>query len=197
MIRRPPRSTPYPTLFPYTTLFRSPRRANRAGWRPRRDSPRPSRSPGTRRRRSAEHTSELQSHSEISYAVFCLKKKRPGRRGRGPRGGTNRCRRRPVHSPTTPTGRSRSSRSRQAARRTRACFCFNDPATTEIYTLSYTLSLHDALPIFFIAADGRPGMDAHAVADRATVADKEDQKSTRLHSSHIQKVPMPSSARKK
>src|ERR1051326_9275730 len=66
MIRRPPRST----LFPYTTLFRSivscckilgkpPRRFDRT----------------LPMRRSEEHTSELQSHSFISYAVFCLKKK--------------------------------------------------------------------------------------------------------------------------
>src|SRR5210317_72930 len=68
MIRRPPRSTPYPTLFPYTTLFRSPGLMIVFG--------------GTiattfikfKMGRSEEHTSELQSHSEISYAVFCLKK---------------------------------------------------------------------------------------------------------------------------
>src|SRR5210317_1453940 len=35
------------------------------------------------RRRSEEHTSELQSHSEISYAVFCLKKKNKGDKNRG------------------------------------------------------------------------------------------------------------------
>src|ERR1051326_5930117 len=89
MIRRPPRST----LFPYTTLFRSIAgygssplvsyegqgiyfldRVRPGGWR------------------SEEHTSELQSHSFISYAAFF----------------------------------------------------FNDTATTEIYTLS----LHDALPIY-------------------------------------------------
>src|SRR3546814_1310412 len=93
MIRRPPRSTRTDTLFPYTTLFRSP----------------PScRGPGRRRigeqadadvlglenllavafdpavgdaeiqlARSEEHTSELQSLMRISYAVFCLKKKNP------------------------------------------------------------------------------------------------------------------------
>src|SRR5210317_2546230 len=69
MIRRPPRSTPYPTLFPYTTLFRSPRWWIGAPRAP----PRPT-------WRSEEHTSELQSHSEISYAVFCLKKKKKQQR---------------------------------------------------------------------------------------------------------------------
>src|SRR3546814_6269644 len=100
MIRRPPRSTRTDTLFPYTTLFRSypklgafniqwrevPERrilswrkpkgiltqqgmTNNAG---RHDEwyvgfPRP---------RSEEHTSELQSLMRISYAVFCLKKKK-------------------------------------------------------------------------------------------------------------------------
>src|SRR5213595_4034047 len=72
MIRRPPRSTQLRTLFPYTTLFRSvPTRAGRPVPRPRRD-------PG--RHRSEEHTSELQSPSVISYAVFCLKKKKQNHR---------------------------------------------------------------------------------------------------------------------
>src|SRR2546430_7881243 len=70
MIRRPPRST----LFPYTTLFRSsscPRaRAASTIARPRNFVP-----PRIRSLRSEEHTSEL-SHSQISYAVFCLKKKK-------------------------------------------------------------------------------------------------------------------------
>src|SRR2546422_2182701 len=65
MIRRPPRST----LFPYTTLFRSPARGSGAG---------PSRS-----RKSQDHrldrdrksTRLNSSHGYISYAVFCLKKK--------------------------------------------------------------------------------------------------------------------------
>src|SRR3546814_19539043 len=82
MIRRPPRSTRTDTLFPYTTLFRSTT-----------TSPRPpaSCSPCTCRSsrwrwcrpcctgqccRSEEHTSELQSLMRISYAVFCLKKKK-------------------------------------------------------------------------------------------------------------------------
>src|SRR5213082_3667998 len=78
MIRRPPRSTLCQTLFPYTTLFRSrrsggPARASRGRSTARADR---------RRRhsraaaRSEEHTSELQSPDTISYAVFCLKKKK-------------------------------------------------------------------------------------------------------------------------
>src|SRR3546814_2879538 len=108
MIRRPPRSTRTATLFPYTTLFRSPeppfwgprvlarvpvdalvpflnermlyqfqwgfRKAGRSleenmKWA--RKELRP-----TLKRRSEEHTSELQSLMRISYAVFCLKKKK-------------------------------------------------------------------------------------------------------------------------
>src|SRR3546814_4971784 len=106
MIRRPPISTRTDTLFPYTTLFRSVRPADAAGYH----SPaRQGRCPGrlrhrllqsgiaapphpaghgegypaaaSRRRhagdpRSEEHTSELQSLMRISYAVFCLKKKK-------------------------------------------------------------------------------------------------------------------------
>src|SRR5216110_3933296 len=68
MIRRPPRSTQAHTLFPYTTLFRS--RSHRAA--PDRRGPRRA----SRWLRSEEHTSELQSRELISYAVFCLKKKK-------------------------------------------------------------------------------------------------------------------------
>src|SRR3546814_3293500 len=73
MIRRPPRSTRTDTLFPYTTLFRSPRHGHDLPQRRRR-----CRSTAHARhhsRRSEEHTSELQSLMRISYAVFCLKKK--------------------------------------------------------------------------------------------------------------------------
>src|SRR3546814_5841757 len=106
MIRRPPRSTRTDTLFPYTTLFRSkdatrqrtlawlPSRRASSGWRSERgckerrkrlNRPRTSAIPRPRsgcaserqpRRRSEEHTSELQSLMRISYAVFCLKKKK-------------------------------------------------------------------------------------------------------------------------
>src|SRR3546814_6546673 len=82
MIRRPPRSTRTDTLFPYTTLFRSAARADQ-----RRDPVHRAVEFGigqpTRRAigevrpvRSEEHTSELQSLMRISYAVFCLKKKK-------------------------------------------------------------------------------------------------------------------------
>src|SRR5213080_5082684 len=68
MIRRPPRSTHRYTLFPYTTLFRSSRLAFALGGRGPLECTQVA-------DRSEEHTSELQSHSGISYAVFCLKKK--------------------------------------------------------------------------------------------------------------------------
>src|SRR3546814_1999268 len=100
MLRRPPRSTRTDTLFPYTTLFRSPvaldilPRVGQHGFGPcqrrlRRIVRRPhlSRVDDEHRRsrlyvgpfdieRSEEHTSELQSLMRISYAVFCLKKKK-------------------------------------------------------------------------------------------------------------------------
>src|SRR3546814_15955011 len=83
MIRRPPRSTRTDTLFPYTTLFRSASMikadANRQNSTPG-DEWEPPDDPGHAVReylaRSEEHTSELQSLMRISYAVFCLKKKR-------------------------------------------------------------------------------------------------------------------------
>src|SRR3546814_3145558 len=77
MIRRPPRSTRTDTLFPYTTLFRSSMKdpANAPTEAVKRsdssDSRRLCSTP-----RSEEHTSELQSLMRISYAVFCLKKKK-------------------------------------------------------------------------------------------------------------------------
>src|SRR3546814_3545643 len=94
MIRRPPRSTRTDTLFPYTTLFRSVeirglgiRNAANAGSQT---------MTGHENHneyslsflvmgdidddRSEEHTSELQSLMRISYAVFCLKKKKQKKR---------------------------------------------------------------------------------------------------------------------
>src|SRR3546814_7152140 len=83
MIRRPPRSTRTDTLFPYTTLFRSGRNAGAVGCVPYRRGPQgksPQKGPlefvACGRDRSEEHTSELQSLMRISYAVFCLKKKK-------------------------------------------------------------------------------------------------------------------------
>src|SRR3546814_2595734 len=97
MIRRPPRSTRTDTLFPYTTLFRSAG-VLRIGAAIGGDAGRACRRAGKSRRgggardhqalrgsgdgpaggacRSEEHTSELQSLMRISYAVFCLKKKK-------------------------------------------------------------------------------------------------------------------------
>src|SRR3546814_21134459 len=94
MIRRPPRSTRTDTLFPYTTLFRSSRNAAlvvtnvallnalnvvaTVGEGPEYDGALTDlvRTPDGLMLRSEEHTSELQSLMRISYAVFCLKKKK-------------------------------------------------------------------------------------------------------------------------
>src|SRR3546814_4640505 len=84
MIRRPPRSTRTDTLFPYTTLFRSAGGDAKLLARPVDKLYAPYAHilstddvlPGDLLRRSEEHTSELQSLMRISYAVFCLKKKK-------------------------------------------------------------------------------------------------------------------------
>src|SRR3546814_10023048 len=100
MSRRPPRSTRTDTLFPYTTLFRSTTRAHAAseiaegGAYPEAEFAFTERNMPVRKvgdslpvtdeqledvpfmGRSEEHTSELQSLMRISYAVFCLKKKK-------------------------------------------------------------------------------------------------------------------------
>src|SRR2546430_16822348 len=81
MIRRPPRST----LFPYTTLFRShPDRAPGSGargdrgeiGRPVQDACRVHRGGEEEPRADRKSTRLNSSHSQISYAVFCLKKKK-------------------------------------------------------------------------------------------------------------------------
>src|SRR5205085_7405745 len=83
MIRRPPRST----LFPYTTLFRSPwfGVTNTGAGRPR-SSTTSVRAPSTSTDRKSTRLNS--SHSQISYAVFCLKKKKKKRGD--------------AHQPTTP-----------------------------------------------------------------------------------------------
>src|SRR5215204_965071 len=136
MIRRPPRST----LFPYTTLFRS--------CRPSRGRTRPSATPRVcLSARSEEHTSELQSHSDLVCRLLLEKKKKKRER---------------VGEYTKKTNKNNE----HVIKTTFplyifylgyiyfylydiSSFCFfiffffNDTATTEIYTLS----LHDALPI--------------------------------------------------
>src|SRR5690348_17620049 len=74
MSLRPPRST----LFPYTTLFRSARgQLGDAGNRRRRDQGRDGRHPPAPARRGDRKSTRLNSsHPSISYAVFCLKKKK-------------------------------------------------------------------------------------------------------------------------
>src|SRR5476649_650659 len=134
MIRRPPRST----LFPYTTLFRSTA-----------SSPKPVAPPSSAtraigNRRSEEHTSELQSHSDLVCRLLLEKKKKnkekrlaasEKRQAQHQHQGRLRLwRLRRVH------GLYRQPESWPARS---VFFFFNDTATTEIYTLS----LHDALPI--------------------------------------------------
>src|SRR5213078_2178453 len=122
MIRRPPRSTLELTLFPYTTLFRSrPQEPRRAAPPPRCAVP---------DRRSEEHTSELQSRAQISYAVFCLKKKKNLAEDQ-------------TYSERTSldtsvsayfSARQTSSIAYLASPAGAFFFFFNDTATTEIYT---------------------------------------------------------------
>src|SRR3546814_12236367 len=78
MIRRPPRSTRTDTLFPYTTLFRSKAAVPVRACNDRFTTGSPVSLAGCLMfaERSEEHTSELQSLMRISYAVFCLKKKK-------------------------------------------------------------------------------------------------------------------------
>src|SRR2546422_5260303 len=75
MIRRPPRST----LFPYTTLFRSPDQRKSGGRQRRRcgtSRPAHDRNPERGGGEDRKSTRLNSSHGYISYAVFCLKKKK-------------------------------------------------------------------------------------------------------------------------
>src|SRR5881628_109364 len=127
MIRRPPRSTRQSTLFPYTTLFRSVRDERLPGHHAlhhRVAAP---------LERSEEHTSELQSLTDISYAVFCLKKKN--------------IKQEMAKQYSPKTIRKYAHILVLFIDFLFLFFFFNDTATTEIYTSVNTLSLHDALPI--------------------------------------------------
>src|SRR5476649_1833697 len=127
MIRRPPRST----LFPYTTLFRS-----NFGNSIRRISVNERVDPPPLLVRSEEHTSELQSHSDLVCRLLLEKKKPSSPSGAG--------------APRAPGGggaargnRAASTRARRARRSRRRRLLFKDAAPAEVYTLS----LHSALPI--------------------------------------------------
>src|SRR5215204_1407195 len=121
MIRRPPRST----LFPYTTLFRSSAMPSARASRARCTTCWPT-------GRSEEHTSELQSHSELVCRLLLEKKNLED-------------------DPLVPsqivdlliTHLCLVVRALCRGVELHLFFFFNDTATTEIYTLS----LHDALPI--------------------------------------------------
>src|SRR5215204_5450960 len=156
MIRRPPRST----LFPYTTLFRSPRRA-RGCWAPK--------TAGAGARsfsgRSEEHTSELQSHSDLVCRLLLEKKKH-------------------VHDERHFVKSYSVRQTWEVDLHRDVCcdepvdlylslelelrillFFFNDTATTEIYTLS----LHDALPIWCAISEFLPAA-SDASCEAETVA---------------------------
>src|SRR6266478_6096553 len=139
MIRRPPRST----LFPYTTLFRSNCRAAASGQR---GAPSLPKAALQLDRKSTRLNS---SHSQISYAVFCLKKKKD------PTSTALFSTEKTDVSRSVELGVNRMAKALGALQRSLRCsahghsapasLCFfNDTATTEIYTLS----LHDALPIY-------------------------------------------------
>src|SRR5688572_780451 len=155
MIRRPPRST----LFPYTTLFRSGSPSTSAA-RAARSAPFASRHNAWASSRSEEHTSELQSQSNLVCRLLLEKKKKKEYKDRSSIYANN-----PILTLSLFTA---STTRRDNATTLRPCtphylytltlllpslpsplfllsifFFFNDTATTEIYTLS----LHDALPI--------------------------------------------------
>src|SRR6266542_3732541 len=156
MIRRPPRST----LFPYTTLFRSPR------WlpgRPRRQDP-----TGVRRghRGDRKSTRLNSSHGSISYAVFCLKKKNIVCYARGARAGMYR-----LYSP--------GARGRHPPARAVELFFFlmiRRPPRSTLFP--YTTLFRSRAAARQSQARSRGSRPSRSPYDRR------DRKSTRLNSSH-------------
>src|SRR2546430_67334 len=144
MIRRPPRST----LFPYTTLFRSITHIASVGYTRTEMVEMPGQfavrggivdifSPESARPvRDRKSTRLNSSHSQISYAVFCLKKKKKETLSMGPPHSIRHYDTRLLYSSLCLL--------KIPLMRIHLFFFFNDTATTEIYTLS----LHDALPIY-------------------------------------------------
>src|SRR6478672_5444592 len=125
----------------------------------------------TIRRRSEEHTSELQSRSDLVCRLLLAKKKTI----------------QAISAPrtTSPAGLSEAGHVTTLPRRARGVFFFNDTATPDIYTLS----LHDALPIWAIAGH-TAGTRVYWLSNVLAVPGSEntplDRKSTRLNSSHDQ-----------
>src|SRR5471030_2755000 len=166
MIRRPPRST----LFPYTTLFRSRHcrpccPAVRLGRRRRRRG-------GAR---SEEHTSELQSLRHLVCRLLLEKKKTDYiLASAAKKEGTNMI-------DTSAPVFSTSSSTVLNTGLFKCSFFFNDTATTEIYTLS----LHDALPIFGWDVSSTSTDATGSASALASLMAARDRKSTRLNSSHL------------
>src|SRR5438477_457327 len=199
MIRRPPRST----LFPYTTLFRS------SSWPPIESTACAMSSaervavPLNRDRKSTRLNS---SHMSISYAVFCLKKKKKQKRNDKEikqKKNSNRDVNLTIAFNITTSNHACAhsfpyilwipSLTASALCITlhplpRSCltflFFFNDTATTEIYTLS----LHDALPIFQLAADRIHGLrDVFGRARGGALEQRSEEHTSELQS-HVNLV---------
>src|SRR5476651_937480 len=161
--------------FPYTTLFRSVLHHLRT------DSEWHDVFAALHRAlRDRKSTRLNSSHANISYAVFCLKKKnRPcqslhlGQKKPAP---TNRVRR--CKASACRCNKCRTHPSHWPCSSCLRFFFFNDTATTEIYTLS----LHDALPISSRSPSPVPTPRSKNCTNGSAKA--EDRKSTRLNSSH-------------
>src|SRR3989442_933853 len=189
MIRRPPRST----LFPYTTLFRSPDADAPDAKRERDKLAALVEREGPEDRKSTRLNS---SHVRISYAVFCLKKKNISQSGEQNFSGrtegalANQAKTQVEHwlrllrlQPRSLAVSRRWSLPglRRQTDSSAIFFFFNDTATTEIYTLS----LHDALPI---SRRGRSRREARAGQARGAGRARRPGRSEE-HTSELQSRP--------
>src|SRR6188472_908833 len=135
------------------------------------------------RTRSEEHTSELQSQSHISYAVFCLNKKitQKGYAVKSPPAGFQ------VNAPWKCSRAFQTPVFFSKANGANLAFFFIVAPTTEIYTWDYTLSLHDALPIYRRAEPRGLAVievadDAPAFAFGVTPVDRSEEHTSELQS---------------
>src|SRR5215204_1769124 len=135
-------------------------------------------------RRDRKSTRLNSSHTVISYAVFCLKKKNNRPRQHPGEHRREGCHRNDRHRGEDLQRKPRLEPARQRRNQEQhdRFFFLNDTATTDIYTLS----LHDALPICLPERRVTRALEARAPArDRTTCCRRQtDRKSTRLHSSH-------------
>src|SRR2546425_691048 len=170
MIRRPPRST----LFPYTTLFRSRQTRNAESHRlSLTRSQHGSHSLHTSNTTLSNRQGRRKSRQRIIKRADNSQGERGQLRRQAHRRSRDRPNTRPGHSRTSSSQTHSSRTRRQRTSKLRTIFIFNDPATTEIYTLS----LHDALPILSLTRSQHGSHSLHT--SNTTLSNRQGRRKSR------------------